>query len=280
MRSFALFCALAVAGAAHADTTLRYTVLYAGKPSGSQTTVIADDGSVRVSYTHRNNGRGPDLEEEIVPAADGTFSRYRLRGKSTFGAVLDERFTIRGRRASWQSASERGSVEVPGPAMYLPIDGSPEVNAMIVRATRRAAGGRIAALPGGELQSTQLVLHRIGAPGQERQVALHAISGLGLRPAYVWLLFAAYGIPLAMTEGVGKAFVSNMVPADRRGSLIGLYQTAIGLTAVVASVLAGQLWDHVNPAAPFVLGASTGISAAVLLAVLAWRTPAPARLPA
>jgi len=187
MRSFALFCALAVAGAAHADTTLRYTVLYAGKPSGSQTTVIADDGSVRVSYTHRNNGRGPDLEEEIVPAADGTFSRYRLRGKSTFGAVLDERFTIRGRRASWQSASERGSVEVPGPAMYLPIDGSPEVNAMIVRATRRAAGGRIAALPGGELQSTQLVLHRIGAPGQERQVALHAISGLGLRPAYVWL---------------------------------------------------------------------------------------------
>ena len=100
------------------------------------------------------------------------------------------------------------------------------------------------------------------------------------RPAYVWLLFAAYGIPLAMTEGIGKAFVSNMVPADRRGSLIGLYQTGIGLTAVVASVLAGQLWDRVDPAAPFVLGASTGIAAAVLLAFLAWRTPAPARLPA
>ena len=83
-----------------------------------------------------------------------------------------------------------------------------------------------------------------------------------------------------MTEGIGKAFVSNLVPADRRGSLIGLYQAAIGLTAVVASVLAGQLWDHVDPAAPFLLGASTGIAAAVLLVVVAWRTPTPVRLSA
>lgn len=187
MRSLALVFTLAIAGAAQADTTLRYTVLFAGKPSGSQTTVIADDGGARVSYTHRNNGRGPDLEEEIVAAADGTISRYRLRGKSTFGAALDERFTLRGRRASWQSASERGSVEVREPAMYLPVDGSPEVLAMIVRATERAAGGRLAALPGGVLQSARLDELAIGAPGQERRIVLYSISGLGLRPAYVWL---------------------------------------------------------------------------------------------
>ena len=187
MKSLALVSALVIAGAAHADTTLRYTVLFAGQPSGSQTTVIADDGSVRVSYTHRNNGRGPDLEEEIVAAADGTLSRYRLRGKSTFGAALDERFTIRGRRASWQSASERGSVEMQGPAMYVPVEGSTEIIAMIVRATERADGRRLAALPGGVLQSTQIDELGIGAPGQERRVVLYAISGLGLRPAYVWL---------------------------------------------------------------------------------------------
>lgn len=187
MKLPALVFALVIAGAAHADTTLLYTVLFAGKPSGSQTTVVGDDGSVRVSYTHRNNGRGPDLEEEIVPAADGTLGRYRLRGKSTFGAVLDERFTIRGRRASWQSTSERGSIDMREPAMYLPVDGSPEINAMIVRATQRAAGGRLAALPGGELQSTRLDELAVGAPGQERRVALYSISGLGLQPEYVWL---------------------------------------------------------------------------------------------
>jgi MFS family permease len=84
----------------------------------------------------------------------------------------------------------------------------------------------------------------------------------------VWLLFPAYGIPLAMTDGVAKALVSNLVPAERRGAFLGLHATAVGLTAVVASVLAGQLWDHVNPAAPFVLGAATGLAAAALLALI------------
>ena len=84
----------------------------------------------------------------------------------------------------------------------------------------------------------------------------------------VWLLFPAYGIPLAMTEGVSKALVANLVPGARRGAFLGLHATVIGLTAVVASVLAGQLWDHVSPAAPFALGAATGFAAAVLLAAV------------
>jgi MFS family permease len=84
----------------------------------------------------------------------------------------------------------------------------------------------------------------------------------------VWLLFAAYGIPLAMTESVGKALVVNLSPDERRGSFLGLYNAGIGLTAVVASVLAGLLWDHVSPAAPFALGAATGLAAALLLAVI------------
>jgi len=90
--------------------------------------------------------------------------------------------------------------------------------------------------------------------------------------ALVWLLFPAYGIPLALTEGVSKALVSNLVPGERRGAFLGLHATTIGLTAVIASVLAGLLWDHVGPAAPFALGAATGIAAAVLLAAMPART--------
>jgi MFS family permease len=89
--------------------------------------------------------------------------------------------------------------------------------------------------------------------------------------ALVWLLFPAYGIPLAMTEGVSKALVSNLVPGDRRGAFLGLHATTIGLTAVVASVLAGVLWDQVGPAAPFALGAATGLAAALLLALIPQR---------
>ncbi len=186
MKFIALACCVGFAAAAHADTTLEYDVLFEGKKGGAQTTVVADDGRIRVSYSHRNNGRGPDLAEEITIAADGTFQRYRLRGKTTYGAVLDEEFTAARGRASWHSVAERGSRKIDAPAMYLPNYGSPETSAMIVRATQRA-GGRLASLPDGELKSQRLKDMRIGEAGQERAVALYAIYGAGLQPDYIWL---------------------------------------------------------------------------------------------
>ena len=187
MRKLALLAAFAFAATASAGTTLRYTVQHDGRTSGAQTTVIGDDGRVSVTYSHRDNGRGPDLSEEIHVAADGTIQSYRLRGKSTFGAVLDERFTLARGRASWRSPSEHGEASPVGPAMYLPNDGSPEIRALIVRASQRLPDGRIAALPGGELQSARIAEMRVGPAGKERTVALYSILGLGLQPAYVWL---------------------------------------------------------------------------------------------
>ncbi len=179
--------ALALSGPVAADTTVHYAVLYAGRTAGSQTTTVGDDGQLQVRYTHRDNGRGPDLEERIVAAPDGTLRRYRLRGRSTFGAPLDERFEIRGSRAIWRSPAESGSAAVDGPAMYVPADGSPEIRAMIARAASRAPGGRMAAWPGGELVSRRLTEVRLGPEGRQRRVALYAISGLDLEPVYVWL---------------------------------------------------------------------------------------------
>src|SRR3972149_6611866 len=63
------------------------------------------------------------------------------------------------------------------------------------------------------------------------------------RAAAVWFLFAAYGVYMAMTEGVGRAFVADLVEPDRRATLLGVYHSGIGLAAVLASVVAGLLWD-------------------------------------
>ena len=148
--------------------------------------MIQDDGRRHVSYTYRDNGRGPDIEEDIALAPDGSFKSYRQTGKTTYGAILDERFSISGKRASWQSPAERGSQALTEPAVYLPGYGSPETTAIIVRATQKA-GGRLAALPGGELRSERLATARVGPAGGERDVALFAILGSGLQPDYVWL---------------------------------------------------------------------------------------------
>lgn len=87
----------------------------------------------------------------------------------------------------------------------------------------------------------------------------------------VWPLFAAYGMTMALSEGISRALIADLAPEDRRGTFLGLYHTTIGLTAVVASVLAGVLWDQVGPGAPFALGAATGLAAAVLLVLLPTR---------
>src|SRR5512145_1697880 len=43
---------------------------------------------------------------------------------------------------------------------------------------------------------------------------------------HVWTLFGLYGVYYAMTEGVSKAFVANLVPQERRGTAYGLYNAA------------------------------------------------------
>ncbi len=89
-----------------------------------------------------------------------------------------------------------------------------------------------------------------------------ALSHTGLG---VWVLFGFYGIYYALTEGVAKALVADIVPQEQRGTAYGLFNAAIGFSALPASVIAGVLWQTVSPAAPFVFGAFLSILAGILL---------------
>jgi len=82
----------------------------------------------------------------------------------------------------------------------------------------------------------------------------------------IWVLFAAYGIYYGIVEGVAKAYVADLVPAERRGTAYGYYQGVVGLMLLPASVLAGVLWDTVNTAAPFYFGA--GLAFLAMLGLL------------
>jgi len=91
--------------------------------------------------------------------------------------------------------------------------------------------------------------------------------------AYVWLLFAVYGVYMALTEGVGRALVADFVGAQWRGTALGLYQGAMGLMILMSSILAGVLWDQVGASAPFFLGGSTAALAFLLAVLLLPRRP-------
>jgi len=84
-------------------------------------------------------------------------------------------------------------------------------------------------------------------------------------PRLVWVLFAAYGTYYAMTEGVLRAWIADLVPSSSRGSVFGVFDWVAGVAAFPASLLAGWLWRHYSPAAPFFFSAILSFSAALLL---------------
>lgn len=83
--------------------------------------------------------------------------------------------------------------------------------------------------------------------------------------AWVWPLFVVYGCYMALTEGIGRALVAEMAPSGRRATFLGLYHALVGLAAVLASTMAGLLWQTVDPAAPFAVGAGVAFAAAALM---------------
>ena len=84
-------------------------------------------------------------------------------------------------------------------------------------------------------------------------------------PQVVWFLFALYGTYYALTEGVMKAWIADLAPAASRASAFGVFNWVVGVAAFPASLLAGWLWQHYSPAAPFVLSSVLALAAGVIL---------------
>jgi len=97
--------------------------------------------------------------------------------------------------------------------------------------------------------------------------------GFALAPGAwaVWPLFAAYGVYVAATEGVARAWVADHAPAGASGTAYGLFAAATGGSLLAASIAAGVLWSEVAPAAPFVLGACSATLAGALLLASGFR---------
>lgn len=81
----------------------------------------------------------------------------------------------------------------------------------------------------------------------------------------IFALFALYGVYSAATDGIQKAFVSDLLDKDRRGTGLGIYNAVLGLTLLPASILAGVLYDRVDSSVPFYFGAATATLAALLM---------------
>jgi MFS family permease len=89
------------------------------------------------------------------------------------------------------------------------------------------------------------------------------------------LLFVLYGIFVAATEGVEKAMVADIAPADRRGTAFGWFNLIVGVGLLPASLGFGFLYETWSPLVAFGFSAACALCATVLLWVWFGRTTTP-----
>ncbi|MGD0505421.1 MAG: MFS transporter [Steroidobacteraceae bacterium] len=109
-------------------------------------------------------------------------------------------------------------------------------------------------------------------------VAVFFVTYLGFaltrNVAFIGLLFALYGLYQGIFRSVGKALASDYVHDSLHAGAIGWYNTTIGVFGLMASPLAGWLWDHRAHASVFLLGAVFAVVGTIALLVL---VPAPVK---
>ena len=77
---------------------------------------------------------------------------------------------------------------------------------------------------------------------------------------------ALWGIHTGMTQGLLSAMVADTAPADLRGTAYGFFNLMSGLAMLVASGLAGFVWDRFGAATTFYTGAAFCLLALIGLA--------------
>lgn len=140
-----------------------------------------------------------------------------------------------------------------GSATYVPLLWA---GLHVVKASLSTWGGGL---------SDRLGRKRVIVLGWTVFAAVYAGFAVATDPMVFIGLFLAYGVYFALTEGAEKALVADLAPAGQRGTAFGLYNAALGLGSLGASVGFGLLYERVSPAAAFGAGAALAAMAAMLL---------------
>lgn len=106
-------------------------------------------------------------------------------------------------------------------------------------------------------------------------MAADALLAWSDRGTTAWAGIALWGLHMAMTQGLLATMVADTAPADLRGTAFGLFNLVSGVAMLLASALAGLLWDRLGASATF--GASLVLASLALAALLLRPQPAAVR---
>ncbi len=81
---------------------------------------------------------------------------------------------------------------------------------------------------------------------------------------WLWLIFPIYGIYIAATDGVGKAYLSEFIKHEESGTFFGAYYTLTAVGTFLASIIGGLLWYYFTPAATFYYGCIMALASFII----------------
>ena len=126
----------------------------------------------------------------------------------------------------------------------------------------------LSAYPAGVL-SDRMERTRLLGFGLAVLIAADVVLALSGSVAVTLLGVALWGLHMGLTQGQLAALVADTAPERLRGTAYGLFNLVSGGALLLASVLAGALWDRLGPAATFWAGA--GFTAIALVGLLSRR---------
>ncbi|HBP89014.1 MAG TPA: MFS transporter, partial [Nitrospiraceae bacterium] len=74
--------------------------------------------------------------------------------------------------------------------------------------------------------------------------------------AMVMVGVALWGMHMGLTQGLLATLIADASQPELRGSAFGVFSFVCGVSLLLASVLAGFLWDQFGPSATFFAGAA------------------------
>ena len=94
---------------------------------------------------------------------------------------------------------------------------------------------------------------------------VYAIFALAPSRAAIWAMMAFYGFYYALTTPVLKGLVVDNAPLNGRGRAFGIFYFVTSVTALLSSVITGELWKHLGPTPPLLMSAALAAAAAGLI---------------
>jgi MFS family permease len=111
----------------------------------------------------------------------------------------------------------------------------------------------------------RLGINKVYIFGMGLFAGVYFAMALGVSETFLWLIFFVYGFYAAATEGIGKAWISNIVPKNEVASAIGTYHSLQSIASIIASTLTGIIWVKWGASIAFSMTAFFAITSALFL---------------